>query len=362
MFEPDAPDFRFVPRNAKYEREWNKGWSIREAFVVSGNGIKTERDGVSIHFSRKEIQTAVNDFRLLADYELRQKYNLEKDSRDWSVDRAKSDVNANKDSKLFKQILYRPFDVRHTWFSGKSKGFIGTPASALMHHFIAGENIGFITTRQTKEEFGVLASSLISGHKSCAAYDINTVFPLYLYPNGESEAQAELVPHENGRRPNLSAEFVKQFAETVGLKFVPDGRGDLKKTFGPEDVFNYAYAIFHSLSYRERYVEFLKIDFPRVLVTENYEVFKGCCKLGAKLVALHAFKEAAENDVSFDVPGSNQVEHINFITENKAASNQRDSPWPGSHQCQAVFRGHFARRVADADRRLSGVREVAQKP
>src|ERR1035437_7855170 len=220
--------FRFVPRNAKHEAEWNQGWSIREAFVVSGNGIKTERDGVSIHFSRKEIQTAVNDFRLLADYELRQKYNLENDSRDWSVDRAKADTNANKDSKLFKQILYRPFDVRHTWFSGKSKGFIGTPASALMHHFIAGENVGFITTRQTKEDFGVLASSLIAGHKSCAAYDINTVFPLYLYANGESEAQAELVPHENGRRPYLAAEFVSQFAETVGFRFISDGRGDLK--------------------------------------------------------------------------------------------------------------------------------------
>ena len=323
VFEPDAPDFRFVPRNAKYEKEWNKGWSIREAFVVSGNGIKTERDGVSIHFSRKEIQTAVNDFRLLADYELRQKYNLEKDSRDWSVDRAKADTNANKDPKLFKQILYRPFDLRHTWFSGKSKGFIGTPASALMHHFLAGENIGFITTRQTKEEFGVLAASLIAGHKSCAAYDINTVFPLYLYPNGESEAQGELVPHENGRRPNLAAEFVKQFSETVRLKFVPDGCGDLKKTFGPENIFNYAYAVFYSQSYRDRYIEFLKLDFPRLPIPDQSDLFAKLCRFGSKLVALHTMRQNGDWDLSFDVPGSNLVEQIVYVAPNKETDIRR---------------------------------------
>ncbi|MGH7940130.1 MAG: type ISP restriction/modification enzyme, partial [Limisphaerales bacterium] len=101
--------------------------------------------------------------------------------------------------------------------------------AGLMRHFLAGGNLGLITTRQTKEGFGAFATDIIAGHKSCAAYDINTVFPLYLYPNGESEAQAELVSHENGRRPNLSAGFVKQLTQAVGLEFVADGHGDLKK-------------------------------------------------------------------------------------------------------------------------------------
>jgi hypothetical protein len=312
-FEPDAPDFRFVPRNAKHEKEWNKAWSIREAFVVSGNGIKTERDAVSIHFTRKEIQAAVNDFRLLADHELRQKYHLEKDSRDWSVARAKADVNASKSQTLFKNILYRPFDIRHTWFSGTSKGFIGTPAAALMRHFQADENFGFITTRQTKEEFGILATHLIAGHKSCAAYDINTVFPLYLYPNGETEEQAELAPHENGRRPNFSAGFAKQFAETICLNFIADGRGDLKKTFGPEDIFHYIYGIFHSQSYRDRYAEFLKLDFPRVPLTSERRLFSRLCAWGERLVALHTMREGDTDDISFDVPGENLVEQVVYV-------------------------------------------------
>jgi hypothetical protein len=325
-FVPDKPDFRFIPRNAKYEREWNRGWSIRDAFVISGNGIKTERDSVSIHFTRGGIQTSVNEFRMLDEMTLRLKYGLEKDSRDWSVERAKADVNQHKDQKLFSRILYRPFDIRHTWFSGKSKGFIGTPAANLMRHFLAGENLGLITTRQTKEEFGVLATSLIAGHKSCAGYDINTVFPLYLYANGDLP-DGDLFEHDNGRRPNLSREFVAGCEKLLGLAFVPDDRGNLKKTFGPEDVFHYAYAVFHAPGYRERYAEFLKLDFPRVPVTSDPGLFRRLCERGAELVALHTLKSHGPDLLSFDVPGDNMVEQVIYVPS-KAASTRKPEVQP----------------------------------
>ncbi len=341
-FAPDKPDYRFVPRNAKYEKEWNGGWSIREAFVVSGNGVKTERDGVSIHFTKKEIQTAVNDFRLLDDRALREKYSLEKDSRDWSVDRAKADVNKHKDPKLFAPILYRPFDIRHTWFSGTSKGFIGTPAASLMRHFRAGENLGLVTTRQTKEDFGVLATSLIAGHKSCAGYDINTVFPLYLYANGDLP-EGDLFEHDNGRRPNLSKEFVADLETQLGLTFVPDGRGNLKKTFGPEDVFHYAYAIFHAPSYRERYVEFLKLDFPRVPLTSDPGLFRRLCERGAELVVLHTMKSHGPDLVSFDVPGDNVVEQVVYVPPKAAGAGKKSLEQPDlKGKVPAAPKGHAA--------------------
>ncbi|HEY5505494.1 MAG TPA: type ISP restriction/modification enzyme, partial [Sedimentisphaerales bacterium] len=230
------------------------------------------------------------------------------------------------------RCLYRPFDFRWLYYD---IGLTSRPAEKVMKHLLAGENVGFITTRQTKEEFGVLASSLIAGHKSCAAYDINTVFPLYLYANGESEAQIELVAHENGRRPNLSAKFVEEIAETVGLKFIPDGRGDLKKTFGPEDVFNYAYAVFHSQSYRDRYIEFLKLDFPRVQITWQSDLYKKLCKLGSRLVELHTLREAGDVDISFDVPGSNQVEQAIYVgkeQEDKAKGIRRGQVYINADQ------------------------------
>jgi predicted helicase len=147
--------------------------------------------------------------------------------------------------------------------------------------------------------------------------EITSSFPLYLYSNADEESQGELVPHENGRRPNFSAEFVKYFAETIGLKFIADGRGDLKKTFGPEDIFYYAYAIFHSPSYRERYAEFLACEFPRLPVTSNDEVFSKLCKYGARLVALHTMRDCNGDEVAFDVPGNNVVEQANYITADK---------------------------------------------
>ena len=89
------------------------------------------------------------------------------------------------------------------------------------------------------------------------------------------------------RRPNLNPEFIKDFSEKLGLKFIEDGKGDLEETFGPEDIFNYAYAVFHSPTYRTRYAEFLKIDFPRLPLTSDKELFKALAEKGAELVSLH---------------------------------------------------------------------------
>jgi predicted helicase len=85
--------------------------------------------------------------------------------------------------------------------------------------------------------------------------------------------------------------FTKAIANHLDLKFVPDSRGDLQQTFGPEDIFNYIYAVFHSPTYRERYAEFLKIDFPRLPLTSNADLFRQLCSLGDRLVGLHLMKK-----------------------------------------------------------------------
>ena len=121
---------------------------------------------------------------------------------------------------------------------------------------LAGKNVGFITTRQTKDEWGALATSSIIAHKTCSAYDINSFFPLYLYP-GVGKADLSLFSRwskgKDGRTPNLDSGFVAQLADAIDLRFVSDGCGDLRKAFGPEDVVAYIYAVFHGPGYRERY-------------------------------------------------------------------------------------------------------------
>jgi predicted helicase len=116
----------------------------------------------------------------------------------------------------------------------------------------------------------------------------------------------------------LKPEFIKDVSEKLGLKFIEDGKGDLKETFGPEDVFNYAYAIFHSPTYRTRYAEFLKIDFPRLPLTSDKELFKRLAEKGAGLVSLHLMESPALNNriTKYPVSGSNEVEKVSY-DENK---------------------------------------------
>jgi len=55
----------------------------------------------------------------------------------------------------------------------------------------------------------------------------------------------------------------------------------------PEDIFHYAYSVFHSPSYRSRNVKFLNIDFPRLPLPRDLEHFRALSRLGSELVALH---------------------------------------------------------------------------
>jgi predicted helicase len=135
------------------------------------------------------------------------------------------------------------------------------------------------------------------------------LFPLYLYPT-----KGEMQFDEGKRRPNLNPEFVKAVSDKLGLTFIEDGEGDLKNTFGPEDIFNYAYAVFHSPTYRNRYAEFLKIDFPRLPITSDKELFKNLAEKGTELVKLHLMESPALNKpiTKYPVSGSNEVDKITY--------------------------------------------------
>jgi predicted helicase len=137
---------------------------------------------------------------------------------------------------------------------------------------------------------------------------IQYLFPLYLYPT-EGEMQ-----FKEGRRPNLNPEFIKAFSEKLGLKFIEDGKGDLKETFGPEDIFNYAYAVFHSPTYRSRYAEFLKIDFPRLPFTSDKGLFKSLAEKGGELVSLHLMESPMLNALitKYDKKGEHAVEKVSY--------------------------------------------------
>ena len=120
----------------------------------------------------------------------------------------------------------------------------------------------------------------------------------------------------------LRQPFVEEFAETLGLTFVPAGHGNFKKTIGPEDIFDYAYAIFHSPSYRERYGEFLKLDFPRLPLASDPTLFRRLSEQGKKLVALHTMREHGPDDISYDTAGNDMVERVVYVPPKSAVATK----------------------------------------
>ena len=128
---------------------------------------------------------------------------------------------------------------------------------------------------------------------------------------------------ENGRRPNFSPAFLKALAEKLHLK--PQGEFGMPEGVSPEDIFHYAYAVFHSPTYRERYAEFLKIDFPRLPLTGDLELFRDLAELGRQLVARHLLDAQAapvlQNAISpfpiapADAKNGNLVETVTYDDE-----------------------------------------------
>jgi len=168
--------------------------------------------------------------------------------------------------------------------------------------------------RQTRasEWHPALATEMTTPAIFLEVKDGSSVFPLYLYPNGNLPEE-DLFAHENGRRSNLSAEFIREFCEKLDVKFVPDGFGRPgRREIGPELIFAYAYAVFHSPTYRERYSEFLRADFPRLPLTSNLELFRKLASLGGELVDLHARGKGEPRGLSFPVKNANVIEEARY--------------------------------------------------
>jgi predicted helicase len=144
----------------------------------------------------------------------------------------------------------------------------------------------------------------------------NYLFPVYLYPNGrlpDDDLFVREKVEEEQRRPNFSGDFIKDLCERLKVEFVRDGLGEpSKRKIGPELVFNYIYAVFHSSGYRNRYAEFLRGDFPHVPLTRDYVLFQELARFGGNLVDLHARWNGNGNGTSFPVKGANVIEDVRY--------------------------------------------------
>jgi predicted helicase len=274
--KPTAPFYLFVPRDEAGAGEYLSFCPAHTIFPVNVTGIVTARDTFVLDFDRNALLRRIGQFRdsALADDLLRQAYRL-KDTRGWKLTERRKDLAKLEDWQDYVvPCLYRPFDSRNLYYHPYMVDW-GRPE--VMRHMLAGENLALVAPRQHKDEFGALATDTIGGHKSVAAYDINYYFPLYLYPDSDrQDLFAHLEPSE--RRPNLNPAVLFALAHAHG------------KQPTPEDIFHYIYAVLYAPSYRSKYAEFLRMDFPRIPFTADAGLFAGLASLGAKLVGLHLLK------------------------------------------------------------------------
>jgi len=306
--KPKSEFYLFIPRDEKLLEIYSKYLKIRDVFPINSVGIVTARDKLTIKWTLGEVWQTVISFSKMDDKLARLTYNLGKDVRDWKVNLAQKDlIDSGLDKKKILSILYRPFDIRYTYYTGKSRGFHCMPRPEVMSHMLR-ENLGLITARQMGKS-GIqpifVTNSIIDAHSITSAVSISNLFPLYLYP--DKKDIFNYLKESKEKRPNISE-------KVFGL---------LKEAFNteirPEDIFYYIYSVLYSNIYRIKYAEFLKIDFPRIPFTKDYKLFIKMCEYGKRLVDLHLLK-SKELDLpvaKFQGKGDNKVEKLRYDENQK---------------------------------------------
>lgn len=320
---PQFPFYLFVPQDTNMMNEYKRGWKLTDIFPANSVGFYTARDKLAIGWTAPEMLYTAKDFSSIPAEEAREKYNLGKDSSDWKVHLAQNDVKSNGvDRNSVVPVSYRPFDERFTYYTGQSRGFICRPRPEIMQNFLGNKgNLGLCFIRRSRGQ--IVSNFFVSKHITdktiLSSLDNANVAPLYIYPNIDSDAKQKSLldtthwPPDGtkcGRVPNLNPEFVREMEQKLGITFTTDNVGDMQSTFDPEDIFNYIYAVLHSPTYRERYAEFLKMDFPRVPLTWNVNLFGKLCGLGQELVGLHLLEspDVGYFTTRYPVPGEDLVE------------------------------------------------------
>ena len=304
--QPKAPMYFFVPKDFGLQEDYDKGFAINELFVENSVGIVTTKDTFLICDTKEEVVQKISDLIHLSEHELREKYGLT-DTRDWTIARAKADVGNELDLSKIRPINYRPFDTKFLYYTGVTNGIVARPRFHSSRFLHIPSNLALLVCRQLAgkdwHHVGLTQSLDAFPEQQCGYVDDCRVsnktkergyfFPLYVNV-GEADSIFE---NNTEIVPNLNKGIVKQIENGLG------------EPIAPEELFDYIYAVLHSPSYRERYKEFLKIDFPRIPFPTDATQYHRLAEKGTALRQLHLMEGLPPTTgVSFPIDGSAQVD------------------------------------------------------
>lgn len=264
---------------------YKKGFSVAELFPKNTTGIVTMGDSFIIDEDKDVLSKRLNEFLNsdISEMELKEKYSLGKNYADWIIKNKKKITN---DYLKIVPLAYRPFDTLYTYFDNN---LIWRPRTEIMKYFINRENMGLAFMRQAIDgndyNHFFISRNIMDNRFMYSGKGIVLLTPLYLYSDDETKT------------PNLKPEIIAEIENIVG------------KT-QPEDILDYIYAVLHSPKYREKYKEFLKIDFPRVPYPKDKKLFWDLVKLGTELRTLHLLESPKVNKfiTTFSKSGTDTIE------------------------------------------------------
>jgi len=309
---PQPDMYLFAPRDDRLQAAYQKNPRLSEIFQQSSVGVATARDNLALQWSPEEVWTTVLNFSKMDPELARVAYDLGEDARDWKVTLAQQDL---LDSGLNKEqiipLFYRPFDMRFTYYTGKSRGFHCMPRGDIMRHIIPGANLCLIYPRST-------TANKPFTHAFCAKHGIIARFfpdascvpyfaPLYVYPEKDLFNHKEQLKN---RESNLNPLIVKKLSETY------------QRAIDDEQIFFYIYAMLYSEEFRAKYAKLLQSDYPRILFTHDVELFDCLAGFGKRLVELHllASNELDPPLTKFEGAGDNRVEEVKYDPQKQLIS------------------------------------------
>ncbi len=308
---PSTPFYLFQPE-ATGNEHYLQWISLPDIFPVNSVGIVTARDNLTIQDTPNQVRKTIHHFASLDPETARTAYQLGKDARDWKVDYAQKDL---KDSGLndnnIVPILYRPFDTRHTYYTGRSRGFLCMPRNEVMKQMLK-ENVGILTNK--REELDIpwshaLITSSISEHGVLSSKTTSYHFPLYLYPEDHKE---DIFASEE-REYNISTPLLERLSKQW-------------MNFQPEQLFYYVYAILHSNQYRSRFAQYLRMDFPRIPFPDDYALFSQLAEQGLELAKIHLLKSPRLSPPLAKYQGSGSNDLVDYIRFEESAGIVQINP------------------------------------
>ena len=279
ILETKEPNYFFIDKDFTGQNQYNKGFKIDEIFLKYNNGIETGKDLFFYGISKKELKSNL-EFSFSNKPETISKFKITNTSSFHFEDKFNS---ATLDYNKIRPVSYRPFDIVSSYYD---ENLQRRPAFSTMKQMFS-ENLGLLTPRQFSGDFRHVFISKFPTDCNLTGtakkFGSSPLIPLYIYHENNGQKTIEDTAE---RKPNLNQEIVNGITKSLNLTFTNEK--ELKEnTFAPIDILDYIYAVLHSPTYREKYNEFLKIDFPRLPYPKDQGTFWELVKLGGEIRQIH---------------------------------------------------------------------------